>query len=122
MSNPLFAPDPAFPDRPDHPDFWTMVEAVGEMDGIADNMDPELEGLGPLEVVTRKIGLDIDSMYYMAQQRALRAANLFGMPEDKDELQRFMTASWVDGFVMGMLSEQKRNINGVSVDGQHRGK
>ena len=57
--------DPNFPDRPQHPDFDVLSQAVIRTDGLAD------KGLTVQDIFILA-GLDFDSILYMAQQRALR--------------------------------------------------
>lgn len=115
MRNPLFAhqPDPNFPDRPDHPDFWEMVDAVQEMDNLADS------GEGSIQAFFEVMGFDADSLAYMARQRGLRAVRVF--PDSGDQV-RGMGASWMDGFMTAMVMMRHRQSAEVEVmlEGSHR--
>lgn len=87
MTDPLR--DKRFPDRPQHPDFWKLVEVVNHLDGEAG------EGGRSADDIIRD-DIDEASLVYMAQQRAMRGrmiggANVVGM-----------TTCWIDGFLAGV--------------------
>lgn len=93
--------DPKFPNRPQHPDFWALAQAVQSLDGYADS------GMSFEEVVaTAK--LDYDSLYYMAQQRSLRAEKLF--THSPAPLSAKLTAQWIDGFMAGLMVGDGRSM------------
>lgn len=80
-------PDPNFPDRPDHPDFWRLSAAVCGNDAEADN------GKAVGDIIAEVI--DPASLYYMLKQRVMRAnAMLPGGAEPGVE--------WLDGFMAGV--------------------
>jgi hypothetical protein len=81
--------DPMFPDRPQHPDFWDLVEVVLRQDEKADG------GL-PLEEAMQ--GFDYESVRYMAQQRA---QTFLQMAQPDSDQALLMTSMWLDGFVAG---------------------
>lgn len=89
-------PDPRFPNRPDHPDFWLMAAAVNALDNASD------AGVPFAEVVSE---VDLDSLGYMAQQRTLRATMILAQPVPREAQ---VMASWVDGFMAGMKFQQLR--------------
>jgi hypothetical protein len=82
--------DPDFPDRPDHPDFWMLSKAVLDLDDQAETGQPVDD------IVDRYV--DHDAAYYMAEQRARRAAARMGKGP---ALPRYR-AIWMDGFTLGM--------------------
>lgn len=82
--------DPNFPDRPDHPDFWLMAEVVQDLDNAAD------DGLSADRIVA---DLDMTSVAYMAEQRALRAQAGGMVP----------AALWFDAFVMGVMFQRRKS-------------
>lgn len=57
--------DPRFPNRPDHPDFWLMSQALIDADKVADAGQEIPDIIGQV--------VDPDSLRYVAEQRALRA-------------------------------------------------
>jgi hypothetical protein len=86
----MTAPDPDFPDRPDHPDFWLLARAVQDLDAQPGAGQPTLD------IVARYV--NPESAVYMAMQRALRALALPGAPG------RERTAAvWLDGLLTGMI-------------------
>lgn len=79
-----------FPERPDHPDFWMMSQIITDQDNRATSHADSFESL-IAEVV------DVQSLIYMASQRALRARILTtGSFEEK------MISMWIDAFVAGV--------------------
>jgi hypothetical protein len=89
-------PDPAFPDRPDHPDFWAMSQAVLALDELSERLTIN-------QIVATYV--DLDSAAYMAIQRALRAANDFGLPPERVAA---LAAVWVDGVLTGIAMDRMR--------------
>jgi hypothetical protein len=84
--------DPAFPGRPDHPDFWLLSQTVLDLDAQADSGQPVTDILGRY--------LDPDSVLYMARQRTLRAVK-----QPRAGLAPAMpliTGAWMDGFMAGI--------------------
>lgn len=85
-------PDPRFPDRPDHPDFWRLSKAVIANDDAAD------QGV-PIEKIMTDLGIDPKSVQYMAEQRMLRAlGHNFVSPQAKV----LLMGLWIDAFVAGV--------------------
>ena len=80
-----------FPGRPDHNDFWLMAECVQDLDAAAD------DGIAMERIIGK---IDMDSLLYMATQRAMRGRGLH--PETA------MAASWVDGFTAGINFQKRR--------------
>jgi hypothetical protein len=90
-----FFQDPDYPDRPPHQDYWRMVAAVNKTDAYAVE-----DGLALAEILA-KVGVDQQSLTYMARQRALR----MGLDLDLDQAAIAVTL-WVDAFTAGMLFER----------------
>lgn len=57
--------DPAYPARPQHPDFWRLVEVITQLDGAVTE-----GGKAPQEILAADV--DLDSLMYLIQQRVLR--------------------------------------------------
>jgi hypothetical protein len=76
--------------RPDHPDFWLISQAVLDQDAQADSGQSAAEILGRM--------INPDSVMYAAQQRAMRFTIAFtGL-----EAELKTAAAWTDGFLAGM--------------------
>lgn len=85
--------DRAFPNRPDHPDFWRLSEVVLQLDGAIDEAEDK-------EAVWERVVsdiVDIPSLEYMAEQRALRAVGSAAPVA----LITKLTALYLDGFCAG---------------------
>lgn len=86
--------DPRFPNRPEHPDFWIISEAVIDLDASSDRGTKYKDISGPI--------VDPDSALYVAKQRIgrmLQVATERGItPEDVASLP---LAGWMDGFFAG---------------------
>lgn len=80
--------DPAFPDRPRHPDFARLVEVVTRVDDLVDRGERD-----PLAIAAEVV--DGDSVTYMAVQRARRLSLATGLPVPA------LAAIFLDGFVAG---------------------
>jgi hypothetical protein len=89
--------DPRFPNRPNHPDFWMMSKAVISLDTASDTGVSFADTVGDI---------DIDSLAYMAQQRALRAATILATPVTRES--RIM-ATWLDGFMVGVKFQKLKD-------------
>jgi hypothetical protein len=77
-------------DRPDHPDFWLLSQALIELDAQA------VSGQKTEDIIGRY--LDPGSACYMALQRALRASNggaRGSIPQ--------LSGIWLDGLIAGMM-------------------
>lgn len=85
--------DPRFPDRPQHQDYYRLMDAVAYLDGAA------TEGNQGVESITQGI-VDVDSLTYMATHRARLASQVTGMPEE------LLAALWIDAFCVGAKFEQ----------------
>lgn len=86
---------PKFPGRPDHADFWLMAEVVQDLDTASDDGTSFARLVGPL--------VDPQSIAYMAQQRGLRAYTML-----KGGGETRMAATWLDGFIAGMLYQKRK--------------
>jgi len=73
-------------ERPDHEDFWLMAAIVQDCDAAAEDV-----GVG------RTIPIDLESVAYMATQRALRAGQLGA----QDAPAVMSATAWIDGFAVG---------------------
>lgn len=83
-----FLNDPAFPDRPVHPDFWRISSAVLKLDGQSQVADWEA-------IVTPLV--DPRSLLYMAQNRVRTPNDPLVLP----------SAAWIDGFLAGAVYQQE---------------
>ncbi len=93
----------SFPRRPDHDDFWLMAAIIQDLDAAAD------DGVA-LERIAGDI--DLDSLLYMAEQRALRGAQAaLGGRRDAD-LETWLAGAWVDAFKAGMEFQKRRSATG----------
>ena len=83
--------DSRFPDRPDHPDYWLMSQAVIDTDKVADSGD---------QPITDMVGRIVDtaSLRYMAEQRAGRTVNAGIAPRSSWIA---LAAAWMDAFYAG---------------------
>jgi hypothetical protein len=81
--------DPRFPNRPSHPDFWRLVEVINHLDGEA------TEGHKSLEDILGQ-DIDLDSLFYMADQRVLRSR----IP-NSPVLRYAALALYLDAFALG---------------------
>jgi hypothetical protein len=86
--------DPRFPNRPQHPNFWAMVEAVNYLDGQAGE-----GGVPPPEIVRQFV--DPESLLYLANQRVLRGAEVRPELLTDIDLRAMCMALWVDAFALG---------------------
>lgn len=95
--------DPRFPNRPDHPDFWIMAEAVQDFDSAAD------DGTAMPRIVESMV--DLDSLLYMAEQRALRAAKMVNpfMARTPDTERIKLQSMWIDAFMAGALYQKYKS-------------
>lgn len=97
MTDPLR--DPRFPDRPQHPDFWRLSEAVLYLDGEADE--------GGRDIATITAGLvDPESLSYLCTVRAERFLLQLGMP-NRPALVMAVAAGMLNGVATGILFEQR---------------
>lgn len=114
MTTPRYDPD--FPNRPQHDDFFALADEVRTLDELGD------KGIS-LEDIAILSGFDLDSLLYMANQRALRANKLFADSPAPQEAK--LSANWIDGFMAGLRLGKKRAQADPAIvvdfsDGQHR--
>ncbi len=88
--------------RPEHDDFWLLSEVILDSD-----VEATTESL--LEAVRDYV--DLQSLTYMAQQRAIRALGISSMDELTDSREETVTlaAAWMDAFVVGVRFERERS-------------
>ena len=87
-----------FPGRPDHADFWRLSESVLKQDGKMQ------EGQESFETVMSKI-VDIDSICYMAEQRAEFLLDKTGMRHSQ-VLKGLLMSMYLDAFTTGVGFQQ----------------
>jgi hypothetical protein len=102
--------------RPDHPDFWRISEVFLANDGAIESQ-PNDDAREEEWVKRTTAVVDIESVTYMAQQRALRAfgapgaGSAFGLSPGKGGLtigqQATVAALVVDAFVAGAMYQQR---------------
>lgn len=90
--------DPAFPDRPQHPDFWKLSEIILQLDGMK-----ESSGATVADEISKEV--DRDSFLYMLQNRSMMAAELFGLPP---EASLTLAAVWMEGFIVGSRFSKRK--------------
>lgn len=89
--------DPAFPNRPQSEDFWLLSRIAVEADKSAET----LGGDGFMQWVESVV--DLKSLQYMAQQRALRSVEASVKTQVPDErMMSSNTATFMDGFLLGV--------------------
>jgi hypothetical protein len=88
--------DPRFPDRPQHQDFWNLVDVVNQLDARGtEDQQPLPEVLSSLEII------DTDSLIYMARMKAIQAGEM-------DEPEIALISMFVSAFAAGVLFERNR--------------
>lgn len=90
MSDPLDRD--RFPDRPDHPDFWKLSEAVLWLDGRAN------EGHQSAPEIAAEF-IDPDALQYVARHRVAMARQTLGFQNEAEFV--VSLAMWTDAFVAG---------------------
>lgn len=96
------ATDPRWPDRPDHPFFWEISNAVIVNDESA------LERR--FHETTRSLGIHAESVRYVSEQR------ISMLMSGHESTEVIAQAAWVDGFAAAMRLMHNRLVK----DGQHR--
>lgn len=105
MSDPLR--DERFPDRPQTPDFWRMVDVVNKLDGDATeggkSMPEILAGL-----------VDTASLMYMAEQKSVQARKTLAWQArhlvpalETPELAVAIQGLWMNAFAAGALFQRE---------------
>lgn len=109
--------DPNFPDRPQHPDFWKMAAVIKQNDRISDLGTEHRSGLAAT------IQVDVESLGYMAKNRAMRAQELLSHRDDGvpiPERDRLIMM-WIDAFTAGMRFAQiEADGRPIQPDGNRR--
>lgn len=92
----------SFPNRPDTADFWLLAEVVQDFDSAADDGTPIDRLIAPI--------VDMDSLVYMAQQRALRAqmADNPLIAQSKLPLEVKLAGLWMEGFAAGAQFQKRK--------------
>lgn len=87
-------PDPAFPDRPDHPHYRLLAEMAQELDN---------DLVTPTAIAERE-RIDLDSVVYLTKNRAMMLTDLarrgFAMGLDQE---RLIQVGMLEGFMFGYL-------------------
>lgn len=101
MSNlfPDANPSPEHPNRPDHPDFRMLAQVIQDIDSQAD--------LGVN--ITDLIGVDFNSLMYIADQRLLRISGTSRWYESMSpNLKAALLTLYADAFTLGASFERAR--------------
>jgi len=85
--------DQLFPNRPDHPDFWAMVDATNYLDGQASEGE-----VSPPDIVKEYV--DVESLLYIVNQRVLRGAQVRPDILLDTDLRAMCMALYVDAFAL----------------------
>lgn len=101
------ATDPNYPDRPDHPDFWKISEALIAMDKWAETDMP----------LDQTIGVDPRSVLYAAAQRAQRAYSTITQFKNTLSMGKLL---WMDGFAAGIYYAKIQATKNAETDGNRR--
>lgn len=89
--------------RPEHPDFWRIVEIMLANDGRMDAASPAAKEQVWKDTTSDVV--DTESVTYMATQRAIRA---LGAPTPTTIRQHSAVAAlWIDGFIAGAHFERR---------------
>lgn len=104
-------PDPRFPDRPQHADFWSLSRIA-----IAGDAKIDSGKKGVHDLVSEVI--DLDSLVYLARQRVARF-------ESDLDIQAKMVAAMMDGFMLGASFQKECQTITIGdgqdhPDGEHR--
>lgn len=86
--------DPAFPDRPQHPDFWRLSDVALQMDGSRKTPQEYAAGL-----------IDYESLVYMATNRAGTYAKAMGITDP--DLQAVIATAMLAGILHGLQFERR---------------
>ena len=103
-------PDPFFPDRPQHEDFWRLSQTALWLDGRAKE---------DLEDVTADF-VDVESVEYMAEQRADLLLQALGFNHSPRSLKVLVTSCILGGIVHGIAFEKAggHSINDLNTQDQ----
>lgn len=104
--------DPAFPDRPTHPDFMHLADVILMLDGKLEDRTSEESGK---EIFARELNkrIDAESITYMANQRACRLLDITTLEDlsRKGPLRGILMATYLDAFCAGMEFQKKHRRN-----------
>lgn len=89
-----FGDDEQFPNRPDTLDFWRMSESVLKQDGKAS------ESGDSFHTILAEL-VDVESVIYMAEQRAMFLINHKGLPYS-EILKGLLMSVYLDAFTTGV--------------------
>jgi hypothetical protein len=93
-------PDPAFPNRPDHPDMRALAEVIQDLDAQAD-LGVDLSQL---------MDVDLLSLMYLADQRLMRVSGTTRWYETLSaKLHTAMIGLYYDAFTVGVEFEKRRH-------------
>jgi hypothetical protein len=84
-----FFKDPDHPNRPQHPDFHRLMEAVNYFDGESVEGQAQMADIAAAHI-------DPNSLMYMAVQRAMRAAAMTNNPVEA------FASLWLEGVLVGI--------------------
>lgn len=93
-----------FPDRPTHEDFARLSAILAERDAALDSKAESLE--------QRVSGyVDIDSLVYVAKQRAMRLLKITTGDEAREKFEEIThyIAVYIDSFLLGAAYERAKN-------------
>lgn len=90
--------DPRFPNRPTHPDFIILSEAVQDNDEMSER------NIGFDRVMSQFC--DHDSLAYITIERAKFLAAHLGLPES---MLSTIAGAMIDGFALGVAFERRKN-------------
>lgn len=88
-----------FPGRPNHPDFWVLVDVVLQQDGKTE--DPTFDMGAHLATV-----IDPKSLMYVAEQRSARLVNQPMTRNVPPEVT--IGAAWLDAFMAGVMYAKRK--------------
>jgi hypothetical protein len=92
--------DPRFPQRPQHPDFWAIVDAVNHLDARA------TEDKQPLpQILNELVDVDEESLTYIATMRAIKAVELLHLPS---RFESALASTFINAFSTGVLFQRNR--------------
>lgn len=95
-------PDADYPDRPDHPDFRMLSRIIQQMDYDGEHN----EAKNPVEVMV-PVGVDAESVVYMATQRARRAEEILSK---EGTFYAKAVILWMDAFTAGVKLGREQAI------------
>lgn len=88
------------PGQPEHDDFWLMAEVVQDLNNAGD------DGVPLTKIVS---DVDLDSLVYVAQQRALRAEQMLATMDPPPDLDVVYTSLWMEAFKSGVEFQKRKD-------------